>query len=221
MLIVQFCLKWGLVNVPPRSDLFWACQVQIFGKGIFVAIIRRATIGENEVPSMAKMWAILTLEFQKTTAIIFLFEREVAGEKLRFSGQSSAHCSTNNMGGSQSIASRILLLGIDGAGKTSFLNKYENPGEAQEQVQPTDGFIVKDVKVKGVKLNVWDVAGKEATRSLWKHYYEQGHTDAIIWVVDSADSQERLEESRTALQGALLDPHLQGTLYFYVWFLGW
>lgn len=122
------------------------------------------------------------------------------------------------MGGSQSISSRILVLGIDGAGKTSFLNKYENPGEAQEQVQPTDGFIVKDVKVKGVKLNVWDVAGKEATRSLWKHYYEQGHTDAIIWVVDSADSQERLEESRTALQGALLDPHLQGTLYFSTWF---
>lgn len=122
------------------------------------------------------------------------------------------------MGSSQSISSRILVLGIDGAGKTSFLSKYENPGEAQEQVQPTDGFIVKDVKVKGVKLNVWDVAGKEATRSLWKHYYEQGHTDAIIWVVDSADSQERLEESRSALQGALLDPHLQGTLYFYMWF---
>lgn len=120
-----------------------------------------------------------------------------------------------NMGSSQSSApSRILLLGIDGAGKTSLLNKHENPGEAQEQVQPTDGFIVKDVKVKGVKLSVWDVAGKEATRSLWKHYYEQGITHAIIWVVDSADTQARLEESRAALTGALLDPHLQGTLYF-------
>jgi small GTP-binding protein len=117
------------------------------------------------------------------------------------------------MGGGHSTASsRILVLGIDGAGKTSFLNKYENQGGAEIDVQPTDGFIVKDVKVKGVKLNVWDVAGKEATRSLWKHYYEQGHTDAIIWVVDSADSDERLEESRNALQGALLDPHLQGVL---------
>lgn len=120
------------------------------------------------------------------------------------------------MGSGQSNTSnRILVLGIDGAGKTSFLNKYENPGGAEIDVQPTDGFIVKDVKVKGVKLNVWDVAGKEATRSLWKHYYEQGHTDAIIWVVDSADSDERLEESRSALQGALLDPHLQGTSFFY------
>jgi len=119
------------------------------------------------------------------------------------------------MGGSHSTSSsRILVLGIDGAGKTSFLNKYENPGGAEVDVQPTDGFIVKDVKVKGVKLNVWDVAGKEATRSLWKHYYEQGHTDAIIWVVDSADSDERLEESRNALQGALLDPHLQGMYLF-------
>lgn len=117
--------------------------------------------------------------------------------------------------GHSNTSNRILVLGIDGAGKTSFLNKYENPGGAEIDVQPTDGFIVKDVKVKGVKLNVWDVAGKEATRSLWKHYYEQGHTDAIIWVVDSADSDERLEESRSALQGALLDPHLQGTPFFY------
>ena len=124
------------------------------------------------------------------------------------------------MGGGHSTASsRILVLGIDGAGKTSFLNKYENQGGAEIDVQPTDGFIVKDVKVKGVKLNVWDVAGKEATRSLWKHYYEQGHTDAIIWVVDSADSDERLEESRNALQGALLDPHLQGMCYFLTTFL--
>lgn len=129
--------------------------------------------------------------------------------------QSLLYSRLYNMGGGHSTASsRILVLGIDGAGKTSFLNKYENPGGAEVDVQPTDGFIVKDVKVKGVKLNVWDVAGKEATRSLWKHYYEQGHTDAIIWVVDSADSDERLEESRNALQGALLDPHLQGTYYF-------
>lgn len=120
------------------------------------------------------------------------------------------------MGSGHSTSSRILVLGIDGAGKTSCLNKYENPGAADIEVQPSDGFVVKDVKVKGVKLNVWDVAGKEATRSLWKHYYAQGHTDAIIWVVDAADSEERLEESRNALTGALLDPNLHGTsFYFY------
>jgi hypothetical protein len=136
-----------------------------------------------------------------------------SGKSSPSSPQSTLYELLVKMGSGHSTSSRILVLGIDGAGKTSFLNKYENPGGAEVDVQPTDGFIVKDVKVKGVKLNVWDVAGKEATRSLWKHYYEQGHTDAIIWVVDAADSEERLEESRNALQGALLDPHLQG-MYF-------
>jgi small GTP-binding protein len=108
-----------------------------------------------------------------------------------------------------SLHSRILVLGIDGAGKTSFINRIEHPNQ-NIAVTPTEAYKVHDIKVKGVKFNVWDVAGKESTRSLWKHYFQQGGTDAIIWVVDSASSEEKLNESKQCLTNAMMDPALQG-----------
>jgi ADP-ribosylation factor-like protein 2 len=35
------------------------------------------------------------------------------------------------------------------------------------------------------RLNVWDVGGQRTIRSYWRNYFES--TDALIWVVDSAD----------------------------------
>ena len=35
------------------------------------------------------------------------------------------------------------------------------------------------------KLNIWDVGGQKSIRSYWRNYFEQ--TDALVWVVDSAD----------------------------------
>ncbi len=35
------------------------------------------------------------------------------------------------------------------------------------------------------KLNIWDIGGQKTLRPYWRNYYEK--TDALIWVVDSAD----------------------------------
>ena len=51
---------------------------------------------------------------------------------------------------------------------------------------------------------MWDVAGEDKIRSLWKHYF-QGAT-ALIFVVDSADSS-RIEEATKELH-KLLDEEL-------------
>lgn len=114
--------------------------------------------------------------------------------------------------GNSALHSRILVLGIDGAGKTSFLNKFQNPDQ-ETPVEPTEAYVIRDLKVKGVKFNVWDVSGKESTRSLWKHYYSEGGTDAVIWVVDSASSDERLKESQQLLASAMMDPSLTGMIF--------
>ena len=36
------------------------------------------------------------------------------------------------------------------------------------------------------RLNIWDVGGQKMLRTYWRNYYEQ--TDAMLWVVDSADA---------------------------------
>ncbi|KAJ3057003.1 ADP-ribosylation factor protein 3 [Rhizophlyctis rosea] len=52
---------------------------------------------------------------------------------------------------------RILLLGLDNAGKTTVLKRLAS--EDIEQVAPTQGFNIKSVQQEGFKMNVWDIGG--------------------------------------------------------------
>jgi ADP-ribosylation factor-like protein 3 len=52
---------------------------------------------------------------------------------------------------------RILLLGLDNAGKTSILRFLAS--ENVTEVKPTQGFNIKSVQQEGFKLNVWDIGG--------------------------------------------------------------
>jgi len=48
------------------------------------------------------------------------------------------------------------------------------------------------VSTGGFKLNVWDIGGQKHIRPYWKNYYE--NTDALIYVIDSAD-RRRIDEA--------------------------
>ena len=50
---------------------------------------------------------------------------------------------------------------------------------------PTIGFNVETVTYKNLKFQVWDLGGQTSIRPYWRCYYT--NTDAIIYVVDSAD----------------------------------
>ncbi|CAF0787409.1 unnamed protein product [Rotaria sp. Silwood1] len=95
--------------------------------------------------------------------------------------------------------SRILMLGLDAAGKTTILYKVK----LNENLQtiPTIGFNVEQVSpCRGVSFTVWDVGGQEKIRRLWQHYYQGA--DGLIFVVDSSD-QDRIDEAREELHGIL------------------
>lgn len=96
---------------------------------------------------------------------------------------------------------RILLLGLDAAGKTTILYKL-NMGDTIHTI-PTVGFNVETVRYKNIDFNCWDVGGQKKIRALWHHYYEG--TDAVIFVVDANDSS-RIEEVKEELY-ALMNNH--------------
>jgi ADP-ribosylation factor 1/2 len=100
---------------------------------------------------------------------------------------------------------RILMLGLDAAGKTSILYKLKI-GEIVSTI-PTIGFNVESVEYKRLRLVVWDVGGQEKIRALWRHYYQ--NTDALIFVIDSNDI-ERLDEAKETLHTLLSDDLLRG-----------
>lgn len=72
---------------------------------------------------------------------------------------------------------------------------------------PTIGFNVETMQYKNIKFQVWDLGGQTAIRPYWRCYYP--NTDAIIFVVDSAD-RDRIKTARTELMGMLEEEELAG-----------
>eukprot|EP00475_Leptophrys_vorax_P004799 TRINITY_DN12872_c0_g3_i1.p1 TRINITY_DN12872_c0_g3~~TRINITY_DN12872_c0_g3_i1.p1 ORF type:complete len:182 (+),score=8.61 TRINITY_DN12872_c0_g3_i1:192-737(+) len=93
---------------------------------------------------------------------------------------------------------RILMVGLDAAGKTTILYKLKL-GENVTTI-PTIGFNVETVDYKNISFTVWDVGGQHTIRKLWRHYYE--NTQGLIFVVDSND-RERIVEARDELHAML------------------
>merc|ERR1712199_47710 len=85
---------------------------------------------------------------------------------------------------------RILMVGLDAAGKTTILYKLKL-GEVVTTI-PTIGFNVETVEYK--------------IRPLWRHYYQ--NTQGIIFVVDSND-RERVGEAKDELNRMLSEDELR------------
>lgn len=65
---------------------------------------------------------------------------------------------------------RILMVGLDAAGKTTILYKLKL-GEIVTTI-PTIGFNVETVEYKNISFTVWDVGGQDKIRPLWRHYFQ-------------------------------------------------
>ncbi|ORY94730.1 putative ADP-ribosylation factor-like 2-like protein [Syncephalastrum racemosum] len=100
---------------------------------------------------------------------------------------------------------RLLMLGLDNAGKTTILKRIN--GEPIDTISPTLGFNIKTLEHDEYKLNIWDVGGQKSIRSYWRNYFEQ--TDALVWVVDSAD-RLRVEDCKHELFQLLQEERLAG-----------
>ncbi|CAO2613637.1 ADP-ribosylation factor 4 [Lemmus lemmus] len=85
---------------------------------------------------------------------------------------------------------RILMVGLDAAGKTTILYKLK----------------LETVEYKNICFTVWDVGGQDKNRPPWRHYFQ--NTQGLIFVVDSND-RERIQEGAAVLQKMLLEDELQ------------
>ncbi|XP_037110617.1 ADP-ribosylation factor 4-like [Syngnathus acus] len=99
---------------------------------------------------------------------------------------------------------RILMVGLDAAGKTTILYKLKL-GEIVTTI-PTIGFNVETVEYKNISFTVWDVGGQDKIRPLWRHYFQ--NTQGLIFVVDSND-RERVAEAAEELSKMLGEQELK------------
>jgi len=105
---------------------------------------------------------------------------------------------TNLFRGMGTRDTKILMVGLDAAGKTTILYRFKI-GEVISST-PTIGFNVETLKYKRLNLTVWDVGGQAKIRPLWRHYFQ--NADGIIYVIDSSDTK-RMEEAALELRQIL------------------
>ncbi|OAX79747.1 hypothetical protein ACJ72_05929 [Emergomyces africanus] len=107
---------------------------------------------------------------------------------------------------------RILILGLDNAGKTTLLYRLKLTSLISIQIGevvttiPTIGFNVESVTYKNLNFNVWDLGGQTSIRPYWRCYY--ANTAAVIFVIDSTDI-ERLGTASDELAAMLNEEELR------------
>lgn len=122
---------------------------------------------------------------------------------------------------------RILMVGLDAAGKTTILYKLKlgeivttiptigmhllsgQPPSVFVLTASSSGFNVETVEYKNIQFTVWDVGGQDKIRPLWRHYFQ--NTQGIIFVVDSND-RDRVVEAREELQRMLNEDELRDAI---------
>lgn len=99
---------------------------------------------------------------------------------------------------------RILMVGLDNAGKTTILYQLKF-GKVISSV-PTIGFNVETVTFKNISFTVWDIGGQDKIRNLWRVYFQGSR--GIIFVIDSSD-RARMSEVKTELMRLLQEDELE------------
>ncbi|KTF85355.1 hypothetical protein cypCar_00010622 [Cyprinus carpio] len=98
----------------------------------------------------------------------------------------------------------VVCIGLTGSGKTSLLSRLCS--EATDNIVPTTGFSIKAVPFQNAILNVKELGGADSIKKYWSRYY-QG-SQGVVFVLDSASSEEDLEVARMELHSALQHPQL-------------
>ncbi|KAH7107983.1 P-loop containing nucleoside triphosphate hydrolase protein [Auriculariales sp. MPI-PUGE-AT-0066] len=104
----------------------------------------------------------------------------------------------------------ILILGLDAAGKTTFLEKVKTlyndmPGLSPDKIGPTVGQNIGKITLPSTILQFWDLGGQRGLRDLWSRYYKECH--AVAFVLDATD-RERLSEAWDAFDSVFSDPQV-------------
>ncbi|XP_026229510.1 ADP-ribosylation factor-like protein 14 [Anabas testudineus] len=111
--------------------------------------------------------------------------------------------------GSKQSEVRVLLLGLDNAGKSTLL--YKLKFKSSVSTVPTIGFNVEMLEGRRngnhIALTVWDIGGQGKMREHWDSFHQD--TAAIVFVVDSSDKR-RLNEARRELENTLRSDELRG-----------
>eukprot|EP01117_Protostelium_nocturnum_P012529 TRINITY_DN4618_c0_g1_i5.p1 TRINITY_DN4618_c0_g1~~TRINITY_DN4618_c0_g1_i5.p1 ORF type:complete len:178 (+),score=64.19 TRINITY_DN4618_c0_g1_i5:60-593(+) len=106
----------------------------------------------------------------------------------------------------------IIVLGLDSCGKTALMEKtktiyLKREGLSLDKLMPTVGLNIARLEVNRSKLILWDLGGQSGLRSIWEKYYDE--SEAIVFVFDPLQDNQRFEEAKEALKSVLSHPEIK------------
>ena len=102
---------------------------------------------------------------------------------------------------------KILLLGLDNAGKSTLIYYLDHNDEAYRHGYPTGGTVhIVNFIADDINLEFYDYGGQGVFRDDWKYYCP--NPDFIIFIIDS-DDEGRIEEVNYYFQSILKEEKLK------------
>ncbi|XP_026039421.1 ADP-ribosylation factor-like protein 9 [Astatotilapia calliptera] len=129
-------------------------------------------IREEETP-VIKAQQQQTQCAEPTTAVV----EPVAAAEVRNTSQSQPV---------KSKGTQVLVLGLDGSGKTSLLQSLST-GRLEQDIQPTQGFNAVSINKDDCYIEFLEIGGKEDLRPYWQKYIPKALL--LVFVVDSSNPQ--------------------------------
>merc|ERR1719206_687647 len=65
---------------------------------------------------------------------------------------------------------RVLMVGLDNAGKTTIL--YKLTLDELVSTIPTVGLNIETINYRDIEFQCWDIGGQKKIRNIWPQYYE-------------------------------------------------
>ena len=107
----------------------------------------------------------------------------------------------------QERSAAFVLVGLDNAGKTTVVKALQ--GQVVRETRPTVGFQRgNQYKAGKYMLKMHDLGGGAKIRGLWDSYYAEVH--GVVFVVDAADTPERMALARELLENLMKDERVEG-----------
>ncbi|XP_052005659.1 ADP-ribosylation factor-like protein 9 [Xyrauchen texanus] len=85
----------------------------------------------------------------------------------------------------RSAGTQVLVLGLDGAGKTSLLHCFAT-GSLEQDTSPTQGFNAVSINKEDLQIEFLEIGGSEKLRDYWHMYLSKARV--LVFVVDSTDA---------------------------------
>ena len=116
-----------------------------------------------------------------------------------------------------SSTARLLLIGLDNAGKSTILSRIVDPDEKATGITPTIGYKKDSFSRCGMDFDVLDMSGESKYRDLWQsnatNQSEKDQINGIIFVIDSSDKM-RIRVARSELEMILENKNISSQIPF-------